>query len=56
MTLNPPTKIIFLISLIIAIIAIVAALNMLSFIPFPAFWIMTIAYILLSAGVIFRGI
>ncbi|WP_087587128.1 hypothetical protein [Nitratireductor soli] len=56
MALNPPTKLIFLLSLIIALVALIVALNVLSFVPLPAVWIMTIAYVLLAAGVVFKGL
>ncbi|MCR4266241.1 hypothetical protein [Nitratireductor sp. ZSWI3] len=55
MTLNPPTKLVFLLSLVIAIVAIVAAFNVLPFLPVPAMWIMAIAYVLLAAGCVFKG-
>lgn len=56
MTLNAPTKIVFIISLIIAVIAVIAAFNLLSFVPIPAFWIMTLAYILLVGGSLLKGV
>ncbi|EKF19656.1 hypothetical protein [Nitratireductor pacificus] len=56
MVLNAPTKLIFLLSLIIAVVALIAAFNVLSFIPVAAVWIMTIAYLLLAAGVLFKGL
>ncbi|WP_367714885.1 hypothetical protein AB2N04_13100 [Nitratireductor sp. GISD-1A_MAKvit] len=56
MTLNAPTKIVFLLSLVIAVIAVIAAFNLLSFVPIPAFWIMTLAYILLVGGSLLKGV
>ncbi|MBN7776970.1 hypothetical protein JYP49_06865 [Nitratireductor aquimarinus] len=50
MTLNAPTKVVFLLSLVIAIIGVVAAFNLLTFVPIPAFWIMTLAYLLMVGG------
>lgn len=56
MALNPPTKLVFLISVIIAIIAVVAALQLLPFFPIAALWIMLISYLILAAGCIFKGV
>lgn len=56
MTLNAPTKLIFLLSLILAIIAVVAALQLVSFLPIAGVWIMLAAYGLLAIGCMFTGI
>ena len=56
MALNAPTKLIFLLSLIIALVALAVALNVLSFVPLRAVWIMTVAYVVLAAGSVFKGL
>ncbi|WP_336065103.1 hypothetical protein [Nitratireductor rhodophyticola] len=56
MTLNAPSKLVFLLSLVIAVIALLAALNLLSFVPIPSFWIMTLAYLLLAGATILKGV
>lgn len=56
MTLSAPTKIVFLISLVIAIVAVAAMLNLLAVLPFPAFWLMTGAYVVLAAGALVSGL
>ncbi|WP_292895269.1 MULTISPECIES: hypothetical protein [unclassified Nitratireductor] len=55
MTLNAPSKLVFLLSLVIAVIALLAALNLLSFVPIPSFWILSLAYILLAGGAVLKG-
>jgi hypothetical protein len=56
MTLSAPKQIVFIIALIIAVIALIQALSTaLAFIPIGAFWMMTIAFIILAGGVLIRG-
>ena len=57
MRLTRPTIIVFLISLICAVLALLPALGIVSIgLPISAFWMMTIAWGLLTAGVLFRGL
>lgn len=56
MNLSAPTMLFFLISLVIAILGILAGLGILAIIPIPAFWLVTIAYAVLAAGCLFKGI
>ena len=57
MNLSAPTNLIFLISLVIAIIGVLMALGVLPFaLPLATEWIMTIAYALLAAGCLLKGI
>ncbi|MDZ5698258.1 hypothetical protein [Chelativorans sp. M5D2P16] len=56
MTLNAPTKIVFLISLVVAIIAIIALFNILPTLPIPAFWLMTLAYVVLMLACMVKGL
>lgn len=56
MTLSAPTKIVFLVSLVIALVALAAMLNFLAVLPFPAFWLMTAAYVVLAAGTLVSGL
>jgi hypothetical protein len=54
--LNAPTKIVFLISLILAIIALLGAIVFIPVISLYAFWIAIIAYIVLAAGCVLKGV
>lgn len=56
MNLSAPTTLFFLISLVIAIVGVLAALGVVTFIPLAAAWILTIAYAVLAAGCIFKGV
>ena len=57
MRLTRPTIIVFLISLSCAVLALLPALGIVSIgLPISPFWMMTIAWGLLTAGVLFRGL
>lgn len=56
MNLNAPTQMIFIIAVVLAIIALVGYLvPTIAIIGVYSFWIMTLAFVVLTAGVIFRG-
>jgi hypothetical protein len=55
MTLNAPTQIVYFIALVIAIIALLMFLNVITFIPVAAFWVMTLAYVVLAAACLLKG-
>lgn len=56
MNLTAPTQLVFLIAVIVAIIALLAGLGVAAFLPISAFWLMTIAFAVLTAGVLLKGI
>lgn len=57
MRLTAPTFIIFLISLICGVLALLPVLGIaVVALPIAGFWLMTIAWGLLLAGVMFRGV
>lgn len=56
MNLSAPTMIVFIISLVIAILGLLAGLGIFSIIPLSAFWLVTIAYGILAAGCLLKGI
>ncbi len=56
MNLSAPTMIVFLISLVIAILGLLSGLAIFSIIPISAFWLMTIAYGVLAAGCLLKGV
>ncbi|MBL4732882.1 MAG: hypothetical protein JKY82_09830 [Rhizobiaceae bacterium] len=56
MNLSAPTTIVFLISVVIAIIGVLAGLGIFAIIPISAFWLVTIGYVVLAAGCLFKGI
>lgn len=53
MTLNAPRQLFFIIAVVIAIIALIAAFT--TFIPISAFWLMTIAFVILAAACMIKG-
>ena len=55
MNLGAPTQIVFIIATVIAIIALLMVFNAMAFVPLAAFWVMTIAFVILAAGCLFRG-
>lgn len=56
MNLSAPTQIIFLISLAIAVLAILSALGIFSIIPIASVWLAVIAWGVLTAGTLLKGI
>jgi hypothetical protein len=56
LNLNAPTQMIFIIAVVIAIVALIGYfVPTIAIIGVYAFWIMTVAFIVLAAGVLFRG-
>jgi len=55
MNLSAPTMWVFLIALVIAIIALLIYLGVITFIPIAAFWVMTLAYVVLAIGCLIKG-
>ena len=55
MNLSAPTQVIFFLALIIAVIGVLAGLGVITFIPLAAFWIVTIAYVVLAVGCMIKG-
>lgn len=56
MNLNAPTQMIFIVAVVLAIIALVGYLvPTIAIIGVYSFWIMTVAFVVLTAGVLFRG-
>ena len=55
MNLSAPTQVIFFLSLIIAVIGVLAGLGVITFIPLAAFWLVTIAYVVLAVGCMMKG-
>ena len=55
MNLNAPTQIVYIIALIIAIIALLMFLSVITFIPVAAFWVMTLAYVVLAVACLLKG-
>jgi hypothetical protein len=54
--LSAPTKNIFLISVILAIIAVVGIFVHIPFVSLYAFWIAIVAYLVLVAGCVLKGV
>ena len=56
MNLNAPTQLIFIIALLLAVVALIGYfMPTVALIGVYSFWIMTVAFIVLAAGVVFRG-
>lgn len=56
MNLSPPTTAVFIISLILAVLAVIGKFAAIPFITDQGFWVAIIAYVVLTIGVIFRGV
>ena len=56
MELSAPKTITFVIAVIIAVLAVLAALNALTIVPIASVWLMTIAFVVLAAGCLLRGV
>lgn len=56
MKLSAPTTLVFIISLVIAIAGILAGLGVIGALPIASFWVVVIAYAVLAAGCLFKGI
>jgi hypothetical protein len=56
MNLNAPTQLMFIIAVVLALVALIGFfVPTIAIIGVYSFWIMTVAFIVLSAGVLFRG-
>jgi hypothetical protein len=56
MSLSPPTTVVFVVSIILAALAIIGKFMPIPFITDHGFWVAVIAYVILAAGNIFRGL
>jgi len=56
MDLSAPKTITFVIAVVIAILAALAALGIFSFIAIPSVWLMAIAFVVLAAGCLLKGV
>jgi hypothetical protein len=56
MELSAPKTITFVIAVIIAVLAVLAALNALTVIPIASVWLMAIAFVVLAAGCLLKGV
>lgn len=56
MKFSAPSVLIFVISLVIAVIGVLTALGSIAFIPLASVWIVAIAYAVLAAGCLFKGV
>lgn len=56
MNLNAPTQLMFIIAVVLALIALIGYfVPTIAIIGVYSFWIMTVAFVVLAAGVLFRG-
>jgi hypothetical protein len=56
MELSAPKTITFVIAVIFAVLAVLAGLNALTLIPIASVWLMTIAFVVLAAGCLLKGV
>ena len=56
MRFSAPSGFIFLVSLIIAVGAVLTVMGTITFIPLASVWIMAIAYAVLAAGCLIKGV
>jgi hypothetical protein len=56
MNLSPPTTVIFIVSVILAALAIIGKFAAIPFITEHGFWVAIVAFVLLAAGNLFRGL
>ena len=56
MKLNAPTKLVFLISVALAILAVVSTFVAIPVVSAYAFWIAIVAYLVLVAGNVLKGV
>ena len=56
MRFSAPTGLVFVIALVVAVIAALEAMGTISFVPLASVWIMAIAYAVLAAGCLFKGV
>lgn len=55
MNLNAPTKPVFLIAVVLAVLAVLGTLITIPVVSASAFWVMTIAFVILCIGNLMRG-
>ncbi len=56
MKLSAPTQIVFLISVVLAILAVVATFVVIPVVSANAFWVAIVAYLVLVAGNVLKGV
>lgn len=56
MTLSAPTMPVFAIAVILALLAVIATFVAIPFVTQYAFWVAVVAFIVLAAGCLFRGV
>lgn len=56
MNLSAPTNVVFIIAVVIAILGLMAGLGVFAIIPISAFWLMTIAFGILAAACLLKGL
>ena len=56
MKLSAPTQIVFIIAVVVAIIGLLAGFGVVAAIAGYGFWIMTVAFVILAAGCLLKGV
>jgi hypothetical protein len=55
MKLNAPSQNLFIVAVVLAVVALLGTIVAIPVVSVYAFWIMTVAFVVLSVGVIARG-
>jgi hypothetical protein len=55
MKLNAPSQTVFIIAVVIAVIAVIGLFVTIPFISLYAFWVMTLAFVILAGACLMRG-
>ena len=56
MRLNAPTQVVFIVSLILAVLALIGYFIAIPFLTAYAFWLAIVAYLVLAAGCVMKGV
>ena len=56
MSLSAPTQVVFLISLVLAVLAVAGIFISIPFVSAYSFWLAVVAYVVLAAGCLMKGV
>lgn len=56
MNLSAPTQLVFVLSAVIALLALLMAIDVIAFVPLASVWVALIAFAVLAAGNLLKGV
>lgn len=56
MNLSAPTRLVFIVAAVIALVALLMAMNVIAFVPVASVWVALLAFVVLAAGNLLKGI